>query len=58
MFEEEAEIPVLEILGDLTEAIRDEASARDLTVEEYLRSVVARERTLADRRKVEQEQEW
>ena len=51
-------MPVLEISSNLTETIRDEASARDLTVEEYLRSVVARERTLADRRKLEQEQEW
>lgn len=58
MFERETEMPVLEISSNLTETIRDEASARDLTVEEYLRSVVARERTLADRRKVEQEQEW
>lgn len=48
----------LQVSDKLAEEIRKEAEARGLPVEAFLRSAVRRERTLADRRKIEQEQEW
>jgi hypothetical protein len=48
----------LQVSDELAEEIRQEAEARGLPVEAFLRSAVRRERTLAERRKIEQEQEW
>jgi len=48
----------LQISDELTQEIRSEAETRGLPVEDFLRTVVQRERTLADRRKIEQEQAW
>lgn len=48
----------LQISEDLVQTIREEATSRGLTVEVFLHGVVARERTLADRRKIEREQAW
>ena len=48
----------LNISDDLASAIKDEASKRGLSVEEYLRFTVKRERTLSARQKLEQEQAW
>ncbi len=49
---------MLQISDDLAQLIRREAERSALPVEEFLKSVLERERTLADRRKLEQEQEW
>ena len=48
----------LQVSDDLAQEIRSEAESRGLAVENFLRAVIQRERTLADRRKVEQEQAW
>ncbi len=48
----------LQISDQLADEIRQEAEARGLPIEAFLRSAVRRERTLAERRKIEQEQEW
>jgi hypothetical protein len=48
----------LQISGELAETIQSEAAVRGLTVENFLRSVILRERTLANRCKIEQEQDW
>ncbi len=51
-------VSTLQISDDLLEMIQREAEQRGLPVEDFLKSVVARERTLADRQKLEWEQEW
>jgi hypothetical protein len=48
----------LNISDELALAIKEEATKRGLSVEEYLRFAVKRERTLAARQKMEQEQAW
>ena len=48
----------LQVSDELADEIRQEAEARGLPVEAFLRSAVRRERTLAERRKIEQEQDW
>ena len=48
----------LQISDELAREIWNEAEMRGLPVEDFLRAVIRRERTLADRRKIEQEQAW
>ncbi len=48
----------LQISDELAQEISSEAKTRGLPAEDFLRSLVQRERTLADRRKIEQEQAW
>jgi len=48
----------LQISDELAQEIWSEAKMRGLPVEDFLRVVIRRERTLADRRKIEQEQAW
>lgn len=48
----------LHISDELAQTIQTEAQVRDLSIEEFLQSVMRRERTLADRRKIEQDQKW
>ncbi len=48
----------LQISDELAREIWGEAEMRGLPVEDFLRAVLRRERTLADRRKIEQEQAW
>ena len=47
-----------QISEELTQEIQIEAEARGLPVEDFLKAVIRRELTLADRRKIEQEQAW
>jgi len=49
---------VLQISNELAGAIQQEAKLRGKTVEDFLKSAIQRERTLSDRQKIEQEQEW
>ena len=49
---------VLQISNELAGAIQQVAMLRGKTVEEFLKSAIQRERTLSDRQKIEQEQEW
>ena len=49
---------ILQVSEELIGEIRDEAETRGLAVEEFLRAALQRERTLANRRKIEREQEW
>lgn len=49
---------VIQISDALAEEISNEARTRGLAIEDFLKAVVRRERTLADRRKIEQEQAW
>ena len=48
----------LQVSDELAQEIRGEAEIRGLPVEDFLRTVLRRERTLADRHKIEQEQAW
>jgi len=48
----------LQISENLATTIQHEAKTRGLSIEEYLSAAVRRERTLAARQKIEQEQEW
>ncbi len=48
----------LKVSDNLARIIEDEAKARGQAVEEYLRAIVQRERTLSDRARIEKEQEW
>ncbi len=48
----------LQISDDLAKMIRREAERHDQPIETFLKAVVERERTLADRRQLEREQEW
>ena len=48
----------LQISDELAQKIHSEAESRGLPVEDFLRAVIRRERTLADHRKIEQEQAW
>ena len=48
----------LQISEELASMIQKEAQARGKTVEDFLKSAVQRERSLADRQKIEEEQEW
>jgi hypothetical protein len=49
---------ILQISDDLAEEISSEAEIRGLPVEDFLKAAIRRERTLADRHKIEQEQAW
>jgi hypothetical protein len=49
---------VLQISDKLVGEIQKEAKGRGVSVEDYLQSAIRRERTLAARQKIEQEQEW
>lgn len=49
---------VLQISETLAEAIRYEAETRSQSIEDFLAIVLRRERTLADRRKIADEQDW
>lgn len=48
----------LQISDELAQEIWQEAETRGLAVEDFLKAVIRRERTLADRYKIEQEQAW
>jgi hypothetical protein len=48
----------LNVSTELADTIQTEATTRGLTVEEYLRSAIKRERSLAARKKIEREQAW
>lgn len=48
----------LRISEELAGRIEKEAAMRGVSVEEYLRSAVLRERSIAARLKIETEQEW
>ncbi len=48
----------LQISDELARTIEKAAEAKGKTVEVFLSSVVRRERTLAERKKIEAEQEW
>lgn len=48
----------LQISDELARTIQKEAEARGKTVEDFLKSAIQRERTLAERQKIEEEQEW
>jgi len=48
----------LSISEELAVSIEKEAATRGITVEEYLRSAIKRERSLSARKKIEQEQAW
>lgn len=49
---------ILQISDELAQEIISEADVRGLPLEDFLRAVIRRERTLADRRKIEQEEAW
>ncbi|MGD2206358.1 MAG: DUF5678 domain-containing protein [Anaerolineae bacterium] len=49
---------ILQVSEELIGEIQHEAATRGLDVEEFLRAAIQRERTLADRRKIEREQAW
>ena len=49
---------VLQISEDLAQEISSVAENRGVAVEEFLRIMMRRERTLAQRKKIEQEQNW
>ena len=49
---------VFKISEELANVIQEEAKSQGKTIEEFLKSAIRRERTLAERRKIEQEQEW
>lgn len=48
----------LQISDDLAQLIQREAANRGMPIEDFLKAVLQRERTLTDRLKIEQEQEW
>lgn len=48
----------LQISDDLAQTIYTEAEIRGLSVENFLKDLLQRERTLAERAKIEQEQTW
>jgi hypothetical protein len=48
----------LQISEELAGTIKTEATLRGVSVENYLRSAIRRERTIAERQKIEGEQEW
>lgn len=48
----------IEVSEELAQEIQLEAETRGLDVEEFLKAIIRRERTLANRRKIEQEQAW
>lgn len=48
----------LQISEELAQEIQSEAKTRGLQVEDFLKAVIERERTLANRQKIEQEQLW
>lgn len=48
----------LHISEQLAQAIQTEAAEREQTIEDFLQSVLRREKTLANRRKITQEQAW
>ena len=48
----------LQVSDELGREIFTEAKIQGLPVEEFLRRAIRRERTVADRRKIEQEQAW
>ena len=48
----------LQISEELAGTIKTEATLRGVSVEDYLRAAIRRERTLAARQKIEGEQEW
>jgi len=49
---------VLQVSKTLAEAIHYEAESRAQSIEDFLTTALRRERTLADRRKIEDEQDW
>lgn len=49
---------ILEVSEKLAWEIQTEAKERGLAIEEFLRKFLQRERTLANRREIEQEQAW
>ncbi|MEW6717479.1 MAG: DUF5678 domain-containing protein [Chloroflexota bacterium] len=49
---------ILQISEELAGIIHREAETRGVSIEEYLKSTIRREHTLAARQKIEQEQEW
>lgn len=52
------EMTSLEISNDLAALITSEAALRGISIEEFLQRILLREQTLAQRRKIEDEQEW
>lgn len=49
---------VLQISNELAGVIQKEAKSRGKTVEDFLKSAIQRERTISERQKIEQDQEW
>lgn len=49
---------VLQVSEELGSTIQNEAEIRGVSIEDYLESVIQREKTLSARRKIEQEQAW
>ena len=48
----------LQISDELAQEIQSEAETRGLPIEDFLKTVIRRERTLADQDKIEREQTW
>lgn len=48
----------LTISDELANEIQSEAQARGIEIEDFLKQAIRRERTLAERRKIEREQAW
>lgn len=48
----------LQVSEKLAQTIRDEATTHGQTIEDFLEALVLRERTWANRHKIEQEQQW
>ena len=48
----------LQVSDELAQEISSEANTRGMDIENFLKAAVRRERTLADRRTIEQEQDW
>lgn len=49
---------VLTVSDELAREIRDQANERGMQVEDLLKKAIRRERTLAERKKIEREQIW
>jgi hypothetical protein len=51
-------VSTLQISDDLAQLIQQEAANRGVPIEDFLKMVLQRERTVADRLKIEKEQAW
>lgn len=48
----------LQLSPELAKTIEHEATSRNLTIEQFIQTMLVRERTLTHRRRIEQEQAW